>query len=519
MKYLILITTLPLFFLIYIFPFFLQADIVHLLMKLTSIVFFIFSLLLFFHLKRTSQFKNKSIRYEKIFLILFLALHSFLYLYTLNSHLKSFFLVDFDYLALAEILNNAIQGKFFVTHHYGKEVSGNYLSHHFSPALLLLSPFLLLSETRLGYGYGLLAFELGIYLIIAFLLIKKRIRGDLFFLCFLLFANNLQLNRLFFSYHFEILTLFFFLLFFVGREMKSKVVYVLAFLFLVLLKEDISIYTSFLGIYFIFRKEYRIGSLILIISLFYFFFVPSFFRSKIDSSASVNWLEDWSYWGKSYYEIIVSLVSRPFEVISILFAKWKVIKDFLISFSPIILFDVSIIVISLPIFILHFISSRIWYNTLYNYYSYTVISFWVLGFILSMEKIRKTKWKRYLLPILLFSISISLYRNSNDKLFPTSLYTLDSVRLNAIEEIIEIIPPNQTVSSQFDLGGFVKRVNPIFPLHEKNLDKDYLLVDREKGITPYVDRERINQMLLTVENSYTMLKKIDGIELYKKNSP
>jgi len=508
----------------YLIPLFLEIENPRPFLKILSLAFGGLGIL---HLTQTRISKNsnsakieifsKSLKKEILFAFVLFVCLATSYLVILFHHLNSFFLADFDFLAIAEILNNSLLGNFFQTHHYGSRVTSNYLSHHFSPSILLLSPFLFLSETRLGYAYGLLFFIIVSYVLIAILLIKKNIRGNLFYFSLLFFSCNLYLHRLLFSYHFELLAVFFFLLFLVSKEFKKTYLEILSILLLLLLKEDMAIYLFFLGCYFLIQKDWKYGLFIIAASLLYFFFVPKFFQSFIDQSAHVNWLKDWEKWGKSYPEILVNLVTNPLKVLNIFFSKWKILRDFLLSFC-IIFVQPSLILISLPIFILHFISDRIWYNTLYNYYSYSVVSFFIIGVVLSLEKIKNSKYERYSFSIMLFCISISLYSSSGDKFFPYSKIETDPIRVINIKNAVSQIPRDKTISTQFDLGGFISRYNPIYPIHEKNLDKDYLLIDKKNGITPYVDKPRIEKMIQGVmENqSYSLIQEVNGIELYQK---
>lgn len=510
----------------YLLPLFLEIENPRPFLKILSLAFAGLGFLQFTQ-TRISKHSNsskveifsQSLKKEILFaFVLFFCLTTS-YLVILFQHLNSFFLADFDFLAIAEILNNSLLGNFFQTHHYGSRVTGNYLSHHFSPSILILSPFLFLSETRLGYAYGLLFFIIASYILITILLLKKNIRGNLFYFSLIFLSCNLYLHRLFFSYHFELLAVFFFLLFFVGKEFQKTYLEILSILLLLLLKEDMAIYLFFLGIYFLIQKDWKYGLSIVAVSLLYFFFVPKFFQSFIDKSAHVNWLKDWEKWGRSYTEIFVNLITNPVKVSYLFFSKWKILRDFVLSFNPVLL-QPSLILVSLPIFLLHFISDRIWYNTLYNYYSYSVISFFVIGFILSLEKIKISNYEKYSFSILLFCISISLYSSSGDKFFPYSKIETNPIRVENIKNTISQIPKGKTVATQFDLGGFISRHNAIYPLHEKNLDKDYILVDKKNGITPYVDRQRIEKMLeeILATKSYSIIYDVNGIELYKKNS-
>lgn len=463
--------------------------------------------------------RKKFLYIEILFIIILLFTFNFSYIYKLFEHLNSFFLVDFDFISIAEILNNSSKGFFFRTHHYGQSIHGDYLSHHFSPSLLLLAPFIFLSKTRLGYAYGLLFYINLSFIFFAILLIKKQIRGNLFIFSICLFAFNIYVHRLFFSYHSEILVIPFFLLFFIGIEFRKLYLSILGFLILILLKEDISLYLSCLGLYFIFKQKWVLGISITIISLGYFFFIPSYFQKFLDQSAQTNWLNDWSKWGVTYKEIIINIILNPLEIIKVLFSKWKVFRDFFFSFSPIVLLSPKLLIVTFPILILQFLSDKIWYNSLYNYYSYTIISFYVICIIFSVHKLETLAIKKYSLGIIIICLSFSLYSSSGDKLFPYTKIPIDLDRLQTIKTIIEYLPENKTVSTQFDLGGFIPRNNPIYPLHEKNLDKDYILIDAEKGITPYVSRERIEKMieLILKNNIYSLVIEKNGIQLFKKN--
>ncbi len=491
--------------------------------RLASLIFFITGIISVYKIfKIEPNKKNESVfrelKEEIAFSVGLISIISFAFLYIFFQHLHSFFIVDYDFLAIAEILNNSLSGDFFKSHHYGKAVTGNYLSHHFAPSLLLLTPFMLLSKFRFGYAYGLLFFVALSFILFAVLLIRKNIRGNIFYASMILLAINLPLHRLFFSYHFELLTVFFFLLFFVGIEFNKTYVSILAIILLLLLKEDMAIYTFCLGMYFALSKNWRYAITLMLGSLAYFFFVPGFFQSQLDKSTHVDWLEDWRRWGNSYSEILINLITSPIQVLNAFFSKWKVLREFILSFSPLVLIYPSLIIVSLPIFLLHFISDRVWYNSLYNYYSYTVVSFFILSIVFSIKRLNDSKYKKYTLSILFFCIFISLYSSSGDKFFPYAKIDTNQNRVNDLEEVIQNITAYKTVAAQFDLGAFLPRANPLYPLHEKNLDKDYILIDMSRGITPYVDRPRIERMNqeITANQSYSLTFQKNGIMLYSK---
>jgi hypothetical protein len=138
--------------------------------------------------------------------------------------------------------------------------------------------------------------------------------------------------------------------------------------------------------------------------------------------------------------------------------------------------------------------------------------------VFSIERLENSKYKKYTLSIVLFCIFISLYSSSGDKFFPYTKIDTKENRVNDLAEVIQSIPVNKTVATQFDLGAFLPRANPLYPLHEKNLDKDYLLIDLNGGITPYVDKPRIERMIkgVTANQSYSLVIQKNGIMLYAK---
>ncbi|EMF82426.1 membrane protein, PF09852 family [Leptospira weilii serovar Topaz str. LT2116] len=72
-----------------------------------------------------------------------------------TTALDSFFLGDFDYTAQMRMIVPTIDGKFFQTQYYGPDENANFLSHHMTPGILLLTPFPILFGSELGFGIGI----------------------------------------------------------------------------------------------------------------------------------------------------------------------------------------------------------------------------------------------------------------------------------------------------------------------------------------------------------------------------
>lgn len=456
---------------------------------------------------------------DSVFLIASAILYSLHYLFLLYNHQNSFYIGDFDFVAMADVIQNTLNGHFFRTTYYGKETIANYLSHHFSPSILLLSPFLYLTENRLGYGFGLLFFNLLGLFFVKKILDKFKIHQIHFQFILVQVLLNLYVYRVFQSYHFELLiiplTLF---LYFSVIHQNWLGVFLSLFLAL-LLKEDMAIYLICLGLFLIAEKRFRFGLFISIVSVLYFvFFVPKL-QQLAGMSARVDWLKEWSQWGQSYIEIIWTILSSPIQIIGLYFKNLNHIWDLLLSFGLILLLRPTLLLFALPILLLHFLSARIWYNTLFNYYSYSVLPILLIGFLVANQHV-ETFFKRWNIPkmvVLFFAMGLVLIRSSNDIQFPYSIKPVVSQRLELIKDMIDQIPVDACVQSQFDLSLFVSRKNPLYPIRDEIFFCDYVLIDKN-GFSPYINIDKIFFLAdeLVSQKKYTNVFNSSEIRLLRK---
>ncbi|MCE9500043.1 MAG: DUF2079 domain-containing protein, partial [Leptospira sp.] len=435
--------------------------------------------------------------------------------FLLNNHFYSFFLADNDFISMAEVLNNTLNGKFFKTNYHGFGDSANYLAHHFSPALIFLSPFMILSEYRLGYGYGLIFFNILSLILFSVLLLKKNIRGSGFFFLLSFFLLNLYTYRLFQSYHFESLFLAFFLILLIGIETGNLTGILVGFFLCLFLKEDISIYLSLFGIYIFFFKSRKLGSFFFLFPIFHFFVLIQFVRSFIDSSAAIDWSMDWKDWGTGYAEIFRNTITSPLRIAGIIAGKYQAIIEISLGFGLLFYLYPPMLIVIAPIILLHFISGRLWYNVLYNYYIYSVLPFILYACFKGYDRITSIRKENVFRFVMLFIFSLLLYRNSNDKLFPLHPNRVDLSRANNVSEAVSMITPGKEVSAQFDLSPFIKRKNPVFPIKNTGNQRDYLLFDLNNGFSPYIplkDLEQIKESSIRKGN-YAEIFKRDGVIL------
>lgn len=264
------------------------------------------------------------------------------------------------------------------------------------------------------------------------------------------------------------------------------------------LKEDISIYIIFYSFFFLFQKDKLRFTLYFTIPLLYYFILIPYITNFLDQSNKVNWLENWGEYGSSYFEIIYFLLKNPSIVLNKVFFKKNVWIDFLGSFSFLSLGNYASLFCMLPILFLHILSNRIWHNSLYHYYSYSVLPIAWIGVVNYIRKIRVRSFYIFIF------LGISLYFSSLDAhyplKFPNSHFDLDSIL-----EVSQKIPKGVDVQVSPQLGVFLSRTNSLFPIRENLLWKDYVLFQP----SPFGKEEENSRVLEFLEKA----EKIGEIEL------
>lgn len=449
-------------------------------------------------------FKKFSFIFHKNFVIFFLFL-----LMTYTSHLvlllfhhkNALFLTENDFISMSEILNQTLRGNFFLDVFHGNLETGNYLAHHFTPSILILAPFLLIAETRIGYGYGLIFFValtfFGFYLNIKGFSFKKK------FFLLVLFTTNLYNYRLFTSYHFEILFLCFGLFWNWSIQLKKISFEIIFFILILALKEDISLYLAFYSFVFLFKKDFiRFISYFIVCILYYFLFIP-FIWDVLDQSARVNWLENWLEYGNTTSEIFFYLLKNPSVIFYKFFSKRNVWINFLGSFSFLNVLNLQYLVSIFLILVIHLLSNRTWHNSLYHYYSYSLLPLVWLGL---MESIQKFRIRSFHLHIF---VGISFYFSSLDFHYPLKFLKPDP-KLNLIQEAIQKIPENTSVQASHHIGIFISRKNSLYKLETQPF-RDYILFCP----SPFLNHEENHRAIEFLKSAE---KKKEISLIFEKNS-
>lgn len=443
--------------------------------------------------------------------------------YFLNSA-KALSLGDLDYLAIAESLLNTTKGNWFFTPYY--QNGGNYLAHHFSPSLVLLVPFSYLSEFRLGYEYGLffcnLVFLCGWYVFCNREFGKLTVWHFFPFFCVYLF-------RVGHSFHMEILFVVMTTFFLFFRNSKNPVLSWIFFVMAVLSKEDSGIY---LGIYFFFEvifpekdsdashgrdddKTPRLANLALSFgSFFYSLVLAPNCMNWIDKTMQGNFWNAYDHLGKNPLDLLMTIVSNPGIIAKNIFQNQKVFWEFFLAFGILTFLSPKSFLMICSMILLHTLSSRIWHNELYAYYSWGILPF---AFFASFQFFRKLEtkvsiWKWTALAIILLSLAFRILKEKEFyKFFPSP-----NERYVDLIKITEHIPAGSKVSASFYVGAWVKSNSQIFPFPTLQTC-DYILIDTQ-SISPYEYPNHLQSPKLDEfqKRNYYLLETRNGFELWKR---
>ncbi|MEW6104510.1 MAG: DUF2079 domain-containing protein, partial [bacterium] len=247
-----------------------------------------------------------------------IAIYSYLSIIQYNGfHTGHWDLAGFD-----QAIWNTIQGRILDTTMYGH----NFLGEHFSPMLLILAPFYLIWQDPRMLLF-LQSLFLGLGAIPVFLIAKDKLKHNLLSLSFsfaYLFHPFISRVNLF-EFHEICLAPFFLLFTFYFLQRRIWLLYFIFFFFSLMVKEDVSLIITALGIYSFFKTNKRIGIITFIIGIFWAYLSVSVLIPYIRKATETGaWKETYGYFGRlglgeSLSEIIKNLILKPQNTLKMLF--------------------------------------------------------------------------------------------------------------------------------------------------------------------------------------------------------
>ncbi|MCG9876622.1 MAG: DUF2079 domain-containing protein [Leptospiraceae bacterium] len=514
---------------------------------------------------RSEEYSTTNTKLTNVFLILIgiFILISYLIHYVQISYAfrNSFFLGERDFTSMAEVILNIGRGLGFYTAFHNEQTT-SYLAHHFAPLLVIFLPFSYVSSSRLFLAWAQLLYFCLILTVIWNMIRSRELNREETYLIFLLFLSNIYLYRLLTSYHFEILFVLFFLLLIRSIENDKSLAKIFFWTICTsLVKEDAAIYLSiyFLGNIFWMSAKNTLGIsailgriksifatklslekseafefkqsflqfnvILFFLSVFLFLIgIPSL-RKFLQVSPEENWWQIWSNWGNSGLGILKGIISDLPRVLKEISLSSNTVVEIALSTGFLVIFAPRYWFYLLCLFGIHFLSSRIWHNSFYNYYIYPILPVLIVSMLRGLDFLKQSSTRQFIIPLLLLTLALNFYRNSWDTNFPFALPKVDPSRLELAETIATKIPVQSSVAVQFDLGVFLSNEVAIFPLEAVNKEIvsnqspniDYIWIDTNRGFSPYVSLSQIEGWERNwLRSGYKVMYEKDGMKLLKK---
>ena len=428
---------------------------------------------------------------------------------------------DFDFTNISSALNRTAHGDgILITPFVSTGNSGSFLGHHFAPSLLLYLPFYIIFH--LLNNAGLLPTAVSGHQIYGMLLWSTLTLGVFFWsrLIHYFTKNNFTailisaalclaypVWRLAGSFHFEIMVLPLSALTIHAYLKNEKHYWIYLFLWMGI-KEDISVYTAFFGLYIFFNGQYKNGLLTGIFSVLYFLAASGPLHDYFSGSAGTDFY--------SYFQMIPTENNFKTSFFGLLFT---------FAFLPVLSFRLFFLVI-LPIAAVHYNSGHPWHNTFYGHYVYSILPFLMYGFMRSFRNISGWngldfyKFKFYSIAAVFCLI---LYADSAEKENPPLLFAEDA-RYADLNRIIPLIEKNSCVKTLIPFTAHIPLNSRVFPVaapknNPVNTDfsscrKVYLLIDKSDARIPYYTYEKLSELESEADSNMKLIKTSGKLKLY-----
>lgn len=362
------------------------------------------------------------------------------------------------------------------------------------------------------------------------LLLKSKYLGIIFAFAYLMYPPLQRANL--FDFHPVMLATTFILFMFYFFSIKKYWSSILFFILSIFSKEQIPLTTgafAFLMAIFAYkehdRKELFFSCLILIISVFWFaasiWLIAPYFRGGQHFA-----LSRYKSLGDGPTEIIKNVLTKPEIYINLIFNIDNFKYLFLLLF-PISFFSLAapiFLLMTLPEFMINFLSNHWQMRSIDNHYTAVIIPFVFIGAIFSVKEIIKRKilnGKKISILVIIFTLIMSYYkgllpysRDSKLNLFLAQRSEIGSVKLWEKKLKNE----NISVSASELLGSHFSQRKKIFRFSETYRYADYALILRNDIYYDWLDKKKSikDYKKLKIDKNYNIIYKDNDFEVYKK---
>lgn len=380
-------------------------------------------------------------------------------------------------------------------------------------------------------------------------LISKKYLDDnssRLFICSFLFYPTIFYTNLYGIAYIELCIPLFLWLFYFFEEKKNKL-FILILILCLMTREEVSLVTSFFGIYILTKKRYTLGFLTIILSLVYFFTVlyvviPSF---RIEGFLKYHIAESlYAQWGNTFSEMVFNVLLNPIDTLSKILTLPK-IGNFVMFVVPLLFLPLSnifVFLIAAPNLAMAHLSSSITHSSFILYYLSPSIPIFFYASITGISKLRNFKFlniNSLVNAILLASISSTIFFGATpisiafwSKNYSVgSFYTTNFHRSAYTEEdrdiiakkIVQLIPQNSVVSAEQHLMPLLYKHKKMVVFPSPESDIEYVFIDRYNSkktggafkntlrTDPEAEYKKYFQ-----SNNWVIIKEDLGVTLFKK---
>jgi len=457
-----------------------------------------------------------------------------------------------DFATHLEILWKNYQGLGLTTLMSEKYHNGSHwFAAHFTPIIYLTyvpvfsifpSPYVLpISQT-----FFILSSLIPLWLISRIYLNENLSR--LYISCFLFYPTIFYMNLYSIAYLEISIPLLLWLFYFLER--KNNLLFLIFLILSLMIREEISFITCFVGIYILFKKRYILGLSTILISITYYYFVISIIMPSYrveNYSEHVSFEQFFKLWGAdTFFEMIKIIFFNPINSLKTIFIPDK-IGNYIILLMPLLflpIFSFLRFLIALPTIAIGLLSWAKTHSSYMFYYVSPIVAVFFYSAIFGIKKICQYKiinQNALVNSLLIASISMSIFFGAtpisiafwNKDYKVGTFYTTnfhrtvyhETDRHIAAKKIVKFIPINSVISAeQHFLPLLYKHKRMImFPSPESNIE--YVLIDRYNpkksgGYSENTMRtnpeaeyqkyfENNNWTIITQELGVTLFKKVD----------
>ncbi len=421
-----------------------------------------------------------------------------------SFHTNAFDLSIYDY-AVA----NTLRGKFL----FVPFLNGSFFQEHFSPILLLLTPWYMIKNSPVT----LLVIQC---LAVAgaawplFLLASRQL-GNKALALIIVFAylNNWYLvHGLLYDFHVEMFEPLLIILMLWGYLERKYLVYWISLLLALMCKEDVGLYLFFFGLLVLIKeKRIKLGLITSGASLLWVFtalLIIALMNNEAAVFSGYKFLTNWIPQNTSLSERFFHWTSHPLETAGI-FLNMKVFRLFYpLAFLP--LFSWWGILLLAPIG-LNASSANSLQAGFMLYYSAPIIPFLFVGVIFGLKNILKRNLNKFwiLLALCLYLVAFNVHRY-----FPDSL----EARHKTGRAMLQSIPENVPLAAQSSLVPHISHRGQIHILPRTEASDEYIALDLAGNPFP-MTKQGLHDIYKSIKNNpkYREIFNKDDFILFQKS--